>query len=410
LTGLQADLEAKLRNARNLNDNLQSELDKVQNEHASGERELRSQMESMAGRAKGGNEWKSRYESLDQSHQDLQIELRRQEQVTSEVRQEASGFLDQMKVLSERTGQSLEHEERLVQQVHKLGNELRDWKSRYARAKTQTRTLRNSLVGSIQQPDGGGMARTAGFMGQEGLIKDVHVTRFQIAIDELLQSARGPEPQAVLPHVKSVVIAVRQISMDVGDTSTDHNESAQQIHKVKTKVSATATNLITAAKNFASSHGLLPISLLDAAASHLAVSLVELIRIVKMRPTPTNELDDDLATRASPEDPYNRFSVDDDSIYSARSSPQEAQRAQALNHHSKPSNSMPNGTQNGLSHGPQLSQAVYRTPTNQKQTQELKVSPPIPPPFKTHHAPPPSKPNQPNPLLPSPTSKPTTPP
>ena len=327
---MQSDLEAKLAQARDLNENLQSELDKARNNHAETEREMRAQMDRLTGQASGGGEWKSRYDSLDKAHQDLRTQLLRQEKVTTEVRQEATGFLNQMKVLSERSGQSLEREEKLVHQVHQLEKELQQWKNRYARSKTQLGNLRSSSIEStLSQPSA---ARDAAFTSQEGLVKDIHITKFQMAIDELLQSARGSEPNAVLAQVKSVVVAVRNITLDMGDTQSSKDEVVQQRHKLKTKVSATANNLITAAKNFAMSKGVSPVSLLDAAASHVSAAVVELVRFVKVRPTPAGELEDDdqyTPIADSPADYYglshSRSSAADGSVYSSTSSPRPSQ-------------------------------------------------------------------------------------
>lgn len=287
-------------------------------------------MDRLTGQASGGGEWKTRYESLDKAHQDLRTQLLRQEKVTSEVRQEATGFLNQMKVLSERSGQSLEREERLVHQVHLLEKELQQWKNRYARSKTQLGSLRSSSIEStISQPSA---ASDAAFTSQEGLVRDIHITKFQIAIDELLQSARGSEPNAVLAQVKSVVVAVRNITLDMGDTQSSKDEVVQQRHKLKTKVSATANNLITAAKNFAMSKGVSPVSLLDAAASHVSAAVVELVRFVKVRPTPAGELEDDdqyTPIADSPADYYglsqSSSSAADGSVYSSTSSPRPSQ-------------------------------------------------------------------------------------
>ena len=327
---MQSDLEAKLGQARDLNENLQSELEKARSNHADTEREMRAQMDRLTGQASGGGEWKTRYESLDKAHQDLRTQLLRQEKVTSEVRQEATGFLNQMKVLSERSGQSLEREEKLVHQVHMLEKELQQWKNRYARSKTQLGNLRaSSTETTISQPS---TARDAAFISQEGLVRDIHITKFQIAIDELLQSARGSEPNAVIAQVKSVVVAVRNITLDMGDTQSSKDELVQQRHKLKTKVSATANNLITAAKNFAMSKGVSPVSLLDAAASHVSAAVVELVRFVKVRPTPAGELDDDdqyTPIADSPADYYglsrSRSSAADGSVYSSTSSPRPSQ-------------------------------------------------------------------------------------
>jgi hypothetical protein len=73
------------------------------------------------------------------------------------------------------------------------------------------------------------------------------------------------------------------------------NQEGEGIGKsnLKQKISVTANNLITATKNYAISKGISPVSLLDAAASHLTMAIVELIRLLKICPTPPLELDDD---------------------------------------------------------------------------------------------------------------------
>lgn len=314
---------------------------------------MRSQIDAIANRASGGGEWKSRYESLERSHQDLRAQLSKQEKVTNEVKQEAAGFLNQMKALSERGGQNFEREEQLVRRVHLLENEVNEWKSRYARARTQANTSRIvSISTSLQQPHAGGMIGE--FTARDGLVKDLHVTQFQVAIDELLRSARDEKAQSILEHVKSVALVVRSITLDVGKTRLGQDGLTQQQSKLLAKISATANNLITAAKNLVMSHGLSPISLLDAAASHLASAVIELIKVVKMCPTPSRDFEEDDEHNTigdSPADYYGishgRGSGGDESIYSSMSSPQQA-RGFAPNGPSKGLKSISNGVHNGV--------------------------------------------------------------
>ena len=261
---------------------------------------------------------------MDRAHHELQEELNHQQIVTNEVKQEAAAFLEEMKSLSARSTEHVEREEKLVNQVHKLEDQIKDWRGRYTRTKTQLRTLRASSQGlSLQNIDA---TQLGGLAEQDGLIKDVHVTRFQTAIDELLRSARGTDPGSVLAHVKTVVIAVRNISHDIGISSPDDDEQTPQKNKLRSKISATANNLITASKNFAISNGLSPVSLLDAAASHLTVAVVNLIRIVKIRPTPTEELEEDDDNSLIAESPaYYGIQFGSDrggSVHSSISSPQ----------------------------------------------------------------------------------------
>ena len=200
------------------------------------------------------------------------------------------------------------------------------------RTKTQLRNLRASSLGlSIQRTDTARLTKDDAFTRPDGLVKDVHITKFQIAIDELLHIARAGEPSAVLEYMKNVVVAVRNITQDIvaSATLTKDDEMSQRRAKLKSKVSATANNVITASKNFASSNGISPVSLLDAAASHLTAAIIELVRTVKIRPTPAGELEDDDDGSLDQVSSPGYFSIEhstrrvsgNDSVYSAVSTP-----------------------------------------------------------------------------------------
>ncbi len=290
---MRSDLERKVEDTLTLNGSLHAELEKVRADHAGREQEL--ELELQASRAKrhmeGADEWKVRFEGMDKAHQELQSQLKQQCAITNEVKEEAAAFLKEMKTLASQSSEAADREEKLITQVHKLEEQVKEWRSRYARTKSQARALRASSRGmSVPQPD---LTQLGSFLAEDGHVKEIHVTRFQIAIDELLRAARGSDPNSVLIHVRSVVIAVRDISKDAGSALTNHESEGIGKSNLKQKISVTANNLITAAKNYAISKGISPVSLLDAAASHLTMAIVELIRLLKICPTPPLELDDD---------------------------------------------------------------------------------------------------------------------
>ncbi|ERS99242.1 hypothetical protein HMPREF1624_04440 [Sporothrix schenckii ATCC 58251] len=299
------DLENQLADSASLAESLQQDMDRMRNDHAAEERQLRAQIDdlrqSLAESARNNsnnNSSRGGNEDLLRENEDLRQQLREQQQVTEEVRGEAERFLNEMRMLSQKSGTTWEKHADLEKTIASLEAEVRDWRNRYARAKTQLRTLRGSSTGlGMQQEDAGRYMREKGFTTDDGLIKDVHVTKFQMAIDELLRRARLEEPEQTIDSMKAVVVAVRRITKDLDDAPAplgqDEDATQQQQAKLKTRVSGTANNLITAAKNFAMSAGLSPVSLLDAAASHLVAAVVELLRVVKVRTTPAGELEDD---------------------------------------------------------------------------------------------------------------------
>jgi hypothetical protein len=303
---LRYSLEEKVGQAENLNSSLRSEIDRLRTENADVEHNLRAQIADLESNPpqqaydSGDGEWRERCEELER-------ELNEQQQTTEDVRRDAQTFLQEMRELSSRSDAALEKEERLASQIASLDAELKDWKSRYARAKTQLRNLKASSIGlaSMASPDVTNYMRDASVSAPDGAVKGVHVTNFQLSIDELLQVARRSEPDQVLESMRHVVKCVRAITGDIDSTplsqlqsptssvSGDVGSSDKQQAKLKSRVSATANNLITASKNHASSSGLSPVSLLDAAASHLSTAVVELVKQVKVRPTPQDELEND---------------------------------------------------------------------------------------------------------------------
>ena len=330
---IKQDLEKKLEDAESLNQTMKEELERIHTDQASMERDLRAQLDNVKRSHGGSLELRSKHDMLQKDYQELQVKLKQQRLVTEEVRQQASGFLAEMRAMADAGGgANLEREERLQADLHKVEEEVKEWKARYARAKTQLRNMRASSLGlSIQGTYVGRYANDDAFTRQDGLVRDVHITKFQIAIDELLNIARAGEPEAVLYHMKAVVMAVRNITQDIDAAPSkpdQTNDLAQKRSRLKAKVSATANNVITASKNFASSNGISPVSLLDAAASHLTAAVVELVRTVKIRPTPVGELDDNHDTLEPLQSPR-YFSVPNstrrtsarDSLYSAVSSP-----------------------------------------------------------------------------------------
>ncbi|OQE90375.1 hypothetical protein PENNAL_c0012G03900 [Penicillium nalgiovense] len=344
---LRHELESKVSKAEDLNSSLQLELERVRNEHESMERNLRSQLnDSSRGVDDAGLQ--ARYVDLETQHQNLQAELQQQKQVTDEVRREAAAFLMEMKTLSAESHSNWEREEQLSNEVHRLEADANEWKHRYAKAKAQLRHLRTSSGGlADSQPDASLVAKEHELVQADGLVKDIHVTKFQVSVDELLRVARFEESRVVLHQLKIVIGTVRYILQDVEYSPIPVDGSAALRAKVKGQVSTTANNMITATRNFASSSGLSPVSLLDAAASHLCMAIIDLIRAVKIQTSPVDELEDeDYEADVSQEQVPDYFDtsasqkrMSNHSVYSAISRPDDSQYP------------VQNGATNDLNHG-----------------------------------------------------------
>lgn len=359
------DLDKRLEEAENLNQSLREEIDKLRGaEPQYGEED---------------SVWQTKYQELEQEYGDLEDQLAQQRQLTNDVGRQGQVYLEEMRAMAEAGGGSLERQEKLQAEVHKLEDEVKEWKSRYVKAKTQLRSVRASSLGlSGARPDVNRQA--AALQDREGLVKDVHVTRFQIAIDELLKIARSDNPDAVLEHMKTVVLAVRGITADIDTAASGdkEDEGAKRRSKLKSKISATANNLITASKNFAASSGLSPVSLLDAAASHLTAAVVDLLHTVKIRPTPAGELGEDNETPLEPLQSNGYFNIAAtlrrrsavESVYSALSSPSEAKNAStrtASSLHRRTGSNYANGAGLGIN------KSGYGTSQEEADLEDLKV-------------------------------------
>ncbi|KAI0966467.1 hypothetical protein F4678DRAFT_466538 [Xylaria arbuscula] len=285
---LRTSLENKLADAEDLNTSMRDELEHLRDEHAAESRALREEIEEAHQSSRGVDD-----SATARENEELRLALQEQQQVTDEARREARQFLEEMRALSQQHMPSWDKQAELERTVEQLEKEVHDWKNRYARTKTQLRSMRASSIGLTIETDAGKYIREKGFAEANGMVKDVHVTKFQISIDELLRSARTDEPEKVIDRMKVVIVNIRRITKDMEDSQPEEEELVRQQQKLKNRVSATANNLITASKNFASAAGISPVSLLDAAASHLVAALVELLRTVKIRATPAAELEDD---------------------------------------------------------------------------------------------------------------------
>lgn len=286
---LRLDLENKLAEAQDLNKSMKSELERMR-----AEQEHQTSVKSDS--------------AVQRENDELRESLRQQEQVTEDVRREAQEFLQEMRVLSQQSAATYDKQLELEKTIEELEREVRDWRNRYARSKTQQGGMRASMHGVPLEYDAGKHIREKGFMEDNGAIKDVHVTKFQISIDELLRTARNETPDKVVDSMKRVVVSVRRITKDLDESTPQEDDLIQKQGKLKARVSSTANGLITASKNFAAGAGLSPVSLLDAAASNLTAAIVELLRVAKIRPSPPGELEDDDDGTITPVDSASFFS------------------------------------------------------------------------------------------------------
>lgn len=139
----------------------------------------------------------------------------------------------------------------------------------------------------------------------DGGLLDIHVTAFVSAIDSLLTAGRSNAPTRVLTPMKAIVNAVTAIVEDVRTFERrprkDRSEvNLDALHSLRERAEATLSNLVAAAKTHATSSGMSPVSLLDAAASHVSLTVTEIAKTVCVRKATKAEVDQFAPTSPPP--------------------------------------------------------------------------------------------------------------
>ncbi|QIW99514.1 hypothetical protein AMS68_005032 [Peltaster fructicola] len=329
---LREELEQKVSDAQRLNDDLHNELEVLRRNKHMDEQTLRDQVDELRGthedlqtqlhhsnrdleelrehhdnvqhqltqlqlgsRGEGSEEQTYKIQTLEQ-------ELATQKKLTDEVRAESLANLLEMRQLSQQNDEAVEREEQLASQVSVLKREAEEWRDRYARVKVQNKSLRASTMGlGLHTSFSDGDLREQGLISPDGLVKAVDMTKFQLTIDDLLKSARQIDTTAMIESVRQVTFSVQSITSDIGTDGyptpspsphSPDSPAAVSVARLKARVTGTANSLITATKQHANAGGLSPVALLDAAASNLTASVIELVKAVGIKPASDNEARD----------------------------------------------------------------------------------------------------------------------
>ncbi|GAC96071.1 hypothetical protein PHSY_003650 [Pseudozyma hubeiensis SY62] len=225
----------------------------------------------------------------------LQREHAQSTEVVTELKQEVSNLLEELRELSARNDEMQADRDNDIVVIKDLNAQMANYKRLYETAKTELRNLKATSQLYVQPPKADDFLPAS----EKGAIADVNLTAFQSSIDELLAAARSKTPGNVLLSMKEVVLATTLVTDDVAKyeqipanlAELSHGDQ-EQLMALKSKCSATLNNLMTACRNHASSHGLSPVSLLDAAASHVSATIVDLVKLLKVRKASKVETDD----------------------------------------------------------------------------------------------------------------------
>lgn len=106
--------------------------------------------------------------------------------------------------------------------------------------------------------------------------------------------------------MKAVVNSVSSITDDVKSFENSPNRfdfNEDTVRHLRDRCEATLQNLVSAARNHATSYGLSPVSLMDAAASHVSAAIIDLVRILLLRRATSADRDVRETTRSPTEYP-----------------------------------------------------------------------------------------------------------
>ncbi|CAG8568124.1 289_t:CDS:10 [Acaulospora morrowiae] len=231
------------------------------------------------------------------------VQLEQKLEESDQQQQEVETILESFQSLSGKYDELCSEKDQDATRIKDLTTEVNEWKSKYEKIKIELRNLKATSSFFREAPKVDIVKDNSLAPTPDGAIVESKIVAYQVAIDDLLRAGRSDAPANVLIAMKSIVIACKSITEDVDEyeqnrASLMKTEDKDKLHALKSKLSATLTNLMTAAKNHATGYGISPVSLLDAAASHLTASIVDLVKLVKLKRTGGRD-----ANKINPEPP-----------------------------------------------------------------------------------------------------------
>ncbi|PAV24137.1 cell polarity [Pyrrhoderma noxium] len=204
-------------------------------------------------------------------------------ETVEQLRSDFEGLLSELADLQHRNDELMISKESDLSVINNLNMQLKEYKRKYETARTELRSFKATSQLFLKAPKSDVDQLPMSFDG--GLL-DIHVTAFVTAIDSLLAAGRSPSTSQVLSPMKSVVNAVSAVIDDVRTFERRQDRvdiDFENVRALRERTQATLSNLVTASKTHATSMGMSPVSLLDAAASHLSASVTELGRTISIR-------------------------------------------------------------------------------------------------------------------------------
>ncbi|KAK7057473.1 hypothetical protein R3P38DRAFT_2841197 [Favolaschia claudopus] len=294
-------------------------------------------------------------------------------EIVDQLRNDMEGLLTELGDLSRRNDELMSARDADLIQIRELDNQMKEYKRKYEQAKTELRSVKSTSQLFLQAPKMDDQMPISG----DGGVLDIHITSFLSGIDALLTAGRSNGPTRVLTPMKAVVNAVSSIVDDVRafemrPTRERSDVDVDALAALRERAEATLSNLVAASKTHATSAGMSPVSLLDAAASHVAVTITEIARTVCIRKATRAELE--AASSSSPSTATNGFSPSLRSVDEGKTTTPPPGSSSA-NHARKPSAAL--STSSARS-GTGAGRYAGRSPVSPPTTYESRRRPPSP--------------------------------
>ncbi|EIN06462.1 hypothetical protein PUNSTDRAFT_105483 [Punctularia strigosozonata HHB-11173 SS5] len=203
-------------------------------------------------------------------------------QLVAQLQTDMEGLLVELSDLSRRNDELMNAKDADLAVIRDLDAQMKEYKRKYELAKTELRSVKATSQLFLQAPR---QAEDQLPVSRDGGILDIHVTAFLTAIDALLTAGRSNSPTRVLTPMKAVVNAVSAILDDTRafERRTSRDVDVEALRGLQERCEATLGNLVAASKTHAQSAGMSPVSLLDAAASHVSATVTEIGKTLCIR-------------------------------------------------------------------------------------------------------------------------------
>ncbi|KIK80426.1 hypothetical protein PAXRUDRAFT_833539 [Paxillus rubicundulus Ve08.2h10] len=216
-------------------------------------------------------------------------------EMMEQLRSDMEGLMAELTDLGRRNDELMTAKDADLVIIRDLDNQSKEYKRKYEQAKNELRSVKATSQLFSQAPKMDDQLPVA----PDGGLVDIHLTAFVSGIDSLLTAGRSNAPTRVLMPMKAVVNSASAVIEDVRayesrptrvDVDIDHLRSLRE------RLEVTLSNLVAATKTHATSSGMSPVSLLDAAASHVSATITEISRFIFIRKATRAEQEDFLTS------------------------------------------------------------------------------------------------------------------